>query len=470
MGIPGKVGPQGIERKTDLRLAIWFLWALLRARLARLRGKVVVLDADYYRLAVEDFHSHLRNNATIRGRCHILQIPEALIRDSRFDRRIFEAIEWLDSEQAKTLRWDHIHLYEAYRTRFAGDSAMLDFRHSPRISFPYIMAEYRRGLAIYEAVKYFLPKLRPDRVLLFQGAYGLSRLVHILCQRTNQPMTAIENSFLGNRVYFDSLSGMILNRFSLAKLGREFLQDQQLTAQESGRPIEKAHSILQSAKDAKIEDHRSTGIDTAEAFHAHYDFSLEQPFALIIGQVQVDASLLLDSPQYPDLVDFIMDAIQHCRKQNIPVLVRFHPREAREQPGEQIPLNPSYQQVMERLGSQHEDVCLVAGRSVNTALLQQKCKIAITVNSQAGFEAALLGKPVVTSGECLYARKGFTFDSGHRASLERMILEAWSTPEAGDSIAEQAATFLVALTNTCMPRRDLLDSEDIILRQLGVRF
>ena len=69
--------------------------------------------------------------------------------------------------------------------------------------------------------------------------------------------------------------------------------------------------------------------------------------------------------------------------------------------------------------------CLVvSGPDVSTYQLMERSEVGVTINSQAGLEMLLMGKPVVTAGRCFYANKGFTHDVGQRNNLENSLLAA----------------------------------------------
>lgn len=450
------------------KLEAWILGFRIRAAVARLFGRAVVLDGDYYRNLVEDFHENLLKSETIRSQALIVQVPKDLCLKSMYGYRAISEVNWRDFGQLCDLRWDGIHLLAAFRTLLCGDAGTIDFLNSPIVDRNALCHHFSEGIALYEVHRRLVSQVKPNAMLVFQGAYGVSRMFHELRRKMNVRTVAIENAFLGDRIYLDGNSGYILNRFSMAKRGREYRE----MRPEDPCAGEKAYGMWRDVLHRKVADHRTEGISTPEAFADRFGFSLDCPFALLLGQVQVDASILLDSPLYPNSVDFILDAIAACRALKIPLVVRFHPREARVPEGSRAPTNPSYRQVLERLGGEiPPGICLVPGNDVETFLLVRHAVLGLTLNSQSGLEMALHGKPVLTAAECLYARKGFTWDVAHPAGLQATIADAWQhgcEASFDARIRQKAGQFVLDMTRACMPSREVAGSEEIILRQFGV--
>jgi hypothetical protein len=140
----------------------------------------------------------------------------------------------------------------------------------------------------------------------------------------------------------------------------------------------------------------------------------------------------MDSTVFKTTADFIGEVAATVGKHSDWFLVvRLHPKEAwhvdssgREDfPGEYLWDNTL--QAMEATGIKLPANCLiVSGPDVSTYQLMERSSVGVTINSQAGLEMLLLGKPVVTAGRCFYARKNFTHDVCQRGELEAALVAA----------------------------------------------
>jgi capsule polysaccharide export protein KpsC/LpsZ len=85
----------------------------------------------------------------------------------------------------------------------------------------------------------------------------------------------------------------------------------------------------------------------------------------------------------------------------------------------------------------------------------ERASIGVTINSQAGLEMLLLGKPMVTAGRCFYSKNGFTYDLFQKSDLESKIIEAM---QAGltDSAKEELYEFSSYLFDHYLLPKDLL--------------
>ncbi len=465
---PGTGKEAQLARLGRLALIAKALSLRASASWARLCRKLVVLDADYFKFEVGDFHHHLHRNRAIRKRAVILRLGPVWCSRSHFGLEARKVVEGLSLPELYALEWDGISLLKAFRTRFTGIAGKFDIEDSPLLTREVVAAEMSQAIAIYEALKWLLPKLKPDSMLIFQGAYGVSRMLYELGQSLNTRTVALETSFMGDRVFLDGSTGMILNRIGLAQTWR-FKYEAQDFASDAG---ERAFRMWEESKSKKFSHHATSGIETQEAFEAKFGFSLDRPFALLLAQVNIDGTVMLDSPLFPQSVPFLLKTIEECRQLEIPLVIRFHPRESIKH-NDLFPVDPSFHEVLTALGGVvPENVCFVSGREVDTFMLVRHARVGITLASQSGLEMALHGKPVVIAAHSYYANKGFTWDVGHPSALGVTLEAAWKHADQCHFDAEiqrKAGRLLLDLFDTCMPLRTVKGSENVILRQFGRR-
>lgn len=70
-----------------------------------------------------------------------------------------------------------------------------------------------------------------------------------------------------------------------------------------------------------------------------------------------------------------------------------------------------------------DDAVVDAHNQYDTHALVAQSDIAVTINSQAGLEATLLGKPTVVCADC-YRGLGFTLDVAHHALFDILMHQA----------------------------------------------
>jgi len=262
-------------------------------------------------------------------------------------------------------------------------------------------------------------RLRPDGVFVSQGGVFESRCVVEIARRLNINVIGIENFMIGGMVIIDNLSGQLINRHSMAYLGREFLEVCDITK-------EQRKEILDMWKDKlifKAEEHKTGGIDNSEEIKKALDIPENKKKLLLIGQVRTDASVVLDSPFFDDPVDMI-EAISQCVKgfSDIMLLIRLHPKEINGKSFNGVSYdNTTWRALKERGIQSTENVRIIRESEYNTYTLMQMSDFGVTLNSQAGLEMLLFKKPVMVCANAFYGRKGFTVDLAHNKLLKSTV-------------------------------------------------
>lgn len=139
-----------------------------------------------------------------------------------------------------------------------------------------------------------------------------------------------------------------------------------------------------------------------DSVRENYRSSQERmPYLLVLLQVSDDSNVLLGSP-FATMYDFIHCVSQATTGYEIPILLKPHPLD-------ELPLLPN-------------DI-EVADKNASTTDLIANASAVFTINSSAGFEAALAGKPVYVLGKAPYSGLGITYDIASPESLS----EIWHT-------------------------------------------
>ncbi len=87
---------------------------------------------------------------------------------------------------------------------------------------------------------------------------------------------------------------------------------------------------------------------------------------------------------------------------------------------------------------------------LDTYDLIDRCAVAVTVNSQAGLEAAIRGKPVVVCGDAFFAGLDFTWDAPHPAFLAPALAGACGSTSPQTDVAREFA--YIFFEKYCCPK------------------
>src|SRR5690606_29449307 len=140
-----------------------------------------------------------------------------------------------------------------------------------------------------------------------------------------------------------------------------------------------------------------------------------------LGQVYCDAAQLFAINEgFENPVEIIKETIDICRNLNISLVVKLHPKEIEGMsPSVDKPYGlPTYYRIKEY---ESENVFIDYLNTYNTFKLIEKAQIVVTVNSQAGLEACLYNKPVLSYCNSFYSDLDFTYDYKNKESLNKSI-------------------------------------------------
>jgi len=389
-------------------------------RRAHSAGKYVVLDCDWYGFSNFSLAETVAASEELSRRVHVQGLPRSAVFRLR---RAAGDIErcWKERAGHVSATYAGLNLWEVCRTSIAKELG----RQPPLVLGP----EERRvadqffhwAVLCINGMERTLDELQPDAVLVFQGGVFDSRCVVESAARRGIRTIAVETSFIGNMALVDSLSGIIVNRHTLAARGSTLCE-----ARFHDIALDPVAFWQKSLCDKG--DHHRTGGASPDSLRLPAD----RKVLLVIGQVAADASITLDSPLYRSSAYLIAHTVDIAERQpDWHVVARLHPKEAwhldrrndPDAPGEYLWDN-TLRELRALHLDKHPNLTIVSGPEMSTYELMQRACVGVTINSQAGLEMALLGKPVVTTGRCFYAQNGFTWDVGRRELLEPALVAA----------------------------------------------
>jgi hypothetical protein len=179
------------------------------------------------------------------------------------------------------------------------------------------------ALCYAHAISRALDEWEPTAIVIWGGTFYAERLAAILARRRGIRVIAVENTAFRDRIYVDA-AGVTGNRHAVAHCWH-WLEARSLA------PAERQH-----LRDylAAVHSGAASWVPHADAAgrQAICDFlgvAPQKRLVLLIGQVAVDSVVLLDSPLFPDMREFILTTADIVSGHpEVHLVVRLHPAEA----------------------------------------------------------------------------------------------------------------------------------------------
>lgn len=396
-------------------------------RISHHRSKALVLDMDWYRfsLSEEEIHNYLYNNKMLKQYINFVRVDRHEIFQGKSSNL------HVTKENYREVSSHGMNLWGICKATIASNLGAIKPDLNNKQHLLEVRTIYDQAATGLSNLKSIFQKLKPDGVFVFQGGVFDSRCVVEMARRFSTNVVGIENSMVGGMVILDNLSGQIINRHLMARIGSDLMEI--LDPTDSQR--EKTFNIWRDKIVDKAGEHKTGGIDNPEDMRTALGLNHHHKLLLLLGQVRTDASIILDSPIYPDPVDMIEEVSKCVKKlKGVTLLIRLHPKELTGESLNGIPYDRmTYRELVRRGIDQLPNVKIVEDASFNTYTLMDLADAGVTITSQSGLEMCLLGKPVLVCGNAFYGRKGFTLDLGHASALEStlnfLINEAEMTKE-----------------------------------------
>jgi len=291
-----------------------------------------------------------------------------------------------------------------------------------------------------------LKRFRPHMIMTAQG-YGIeSMLARNEAAKRSIPLLALENTALKDRVLWEPISGVTVNR----NIGQNlFWRYDGVTSQTEADAF--CESIIRTTKQNKQDEHRSPERQWQAA-----DACIG-PTVLYLGQVYTDSSLLYGC--YPDFgPESVVEALYDwCDGHGARLVLKLHPKEAKgiapvtHQPYDKLTLRRLEAVFQEQRSLNRNWVTVDSENEWDTYGLIERADIVVTINSQAGLEAAIRGKRVVTCGRCFYAGMDFTDDVKNPKQLKQVLNDRAGHSAQPQESATARRFFFVFFNRYCLP-------------------
>ena len=292
-----------------------------------------------------------------------------------------------------------------------------------------------------------LKRFRPHLILLAQG-HGVEAVAARRCAvESKASMLAFENTALKDRIVWEPISGVTVNRNIARSMFWRYMDVIPLQAIKNF-----CDGIIASTKQNKQEEHASP--------EAEWKPDSSRPVVLYLGQVYTDSSLLYGC--YPGLApeQVVKSLYDWCEDNGAQLVLKLHPKEANgKAPVTHRPYNKLTMRKLQGAfeGSHSLDQPWVTIDSENqwdTYRLIEAADVVVTINSQAGLEAAIRGKNVVTSGRCFYAGLDFTTDVTSADGIAEAVSKSIKSGYSAERHALAQKFFYVFFEKYCIEKQN----------------
>jgi FkbM family methyltransferase len=277
-----------------------------------------------------------------------------------------------------------------------------------------IGATFARATALIDRVLAYVDFYQPATLLMAQGHDQLSAVMRHVAVRRGLRVVAIENIFRSDRLLWDDTSGVAVNQ-NLAK--NHFWRHRDLVSEKLARRTVAAffedRATLKSAEHATPASPLPPRPDDGVRTIAY------------LAQVAVDSSVLFGLRGFASQAEVITALADFAARRGHRLLVKLHPKESPHHPDPQgwyqrlsaraLDAHAGFQAARTVLG---ERLVLDADNTHDTCDFIRQSDVCVTINSQAGLEAALLDREVVLCGDAFYGGLGFTHEATDAPSLE----------------------------------------------------
>lgn len=264
----------------------------------------------------------------------------------------------------------------------------------------------------------------PNAIAIVQGYDSLNAVSRCLAIRQNLPLLSLENTAVSDRMLWDNLSGITTNR-NLAK--NYYWRFRETISEEVAHAY--CEQLITNTKSKKLAEHASPEKPFQKARN-------NRPNVLFLGQVYTDSSVLFGIGEWKTPIALIKQLAKLAHAMDFNLWIKLHPK---EMTGFSPVINQPYDKLTWRKLSSdaefsnflktNDRVMIDHENEYDTYALMKSADVAVTLNSQAGLEAAIRGIPTVVAGEAFYSNLRFTLDAPYPEILEVQLKRALGMKE-----------------------------------------
>ncbi len=293
-----------------------------------------------------------------------------------------------------------------------------------------VLEAMQRCMAQIDRDEQLFTSVRPDVVLIPQGYHTRAAIWRYLAVTRGIRIIALENSMVGNRLIWENISGIAVNKLASRNY---FWRWQDVVDQATADQYRDAY--MASIKTLKSDQHVSPSVAYLPAANA-------KPYVLYIANVLTDSSVMFNS-RSGSSIDAIRMTAHWAIRNGFGFVLKLHPR---ERPGhdplyENLTLNALKQDSeFWRLLTESSDCVIDGDNRYDTYSLIRGCRTCVTICSQTGLEALMMGKETVLLGQAHYGDLGFTHEVSD-ASLFDPVMRRATDPALAKCDRNQVARY-----------------------------
>ncbi len=276
-----------------------------------------------------------------------------------------------------------------------------------------IVDHLRWAARIVDVARRALDDARPDVVVIPLGYTTLGAAYRYLAILRGIRVLALENSFNNARLVWDDLSGIAVNRIPARNCYWRWMD-----LVDDDTAASHVRSYLSSVKSGKRDDHRSPSTRWAGPRAGGRT-------VLFLANVLTDSSVIFNS-RVGSSAEAIKATARWALEHDCTFVLKVHPRERPGSPvlRRAVPFAEySYEGLTMRalredaafwdLVSSSDRCVIDHDNRFDTYDLVRQSDVCVTVCSQSGLEALMMGKEAVLLGDTYYGGLGFTHDVHH---------------------------------------------------------
>ncbi len=278
-----------------------------------------------------------------------------------------------------------------------------------------MIVDYMEQAAAYiSTIVSLFDSFQPDMAVVPQGHTIQSAVIRYICVLRGIRIISIENSLNAKKMIWDDISGISVNKISAKNF---FWRFEDLVSSE--KALDYVHSYFSAVKKNKQDQHQSP------------DRSLiidkkKRPTLLFLANVLTDASVLFNS-RVGSQIDAIKQTAAVAKERNYNLIIKIHPRERPDHSENYENLticSLQEDQDFRQLVNSCDHLFIDDKNSYDTYSLIKNSDLCITISSQSGLEAMLLGKETVLLGHTYFGGLGFTHEVQNLCDLDHTIMTA----------------------------------------------
>lgn len=289
-----------------------------------------------------------------------------------------------------------------------------------------------RCAAWVEVARRELDRAKPDAVLIPQGHYMVAAIYRYLAILRGLRVVAVENSLNGRRLMWDDISGVAVNK--VAVRNHYWRWADLIDAGAAEAHVEWYLSSIKSLKQAQHQSPASAWTGPRRSGRT----------VLYLANVLTDSSVMFNS-RVGSQTEAIKATARWALENDCTFVLKIHPR---ERPGHDklfdgLTLNALQEDEAFWALTDSADCVIDHDNRYDTYGLIRQADACVTVCSQAGLEALMMGKETVLLGDAYYGGLGFTHEVHDTAGIPSAVKAALDRTPARVDAPRVAAFFYV---------------------------